>query len=357
MPSIAFTPIENKRTDTAEFRRLLYFFQKLQEPRPRVLAVQRAAEHLKKDTEDVEDGSEEVIPRDLAPLAKNLAVVLRGTPREEMQNAPEALFSRPSTPRQRSKTIATPTASYTAPAWSPAVSMTPRSRFPLQAKNYVFTFKLYLHKLYDVSDWRNKVGALLAESQARYRPLADGVPAGEGTPLSPNSTAFSPPTSPTSPVFSPPTSPISPLFSPPTSPTSRTSLSPPTSPSTPGSPADRRRAMTGSKKQGQAVLGVGMPSSAAPRAVKRRIVDRRRSLTITGEQRTGGWVYDARASAVETKPRDEDIEHERRRKRVGSSLAYSEEQKIARRVSERGMLKRERIVQAGVMANKRSRVD
>jgi hypothetical protein len=314
---MAFT--ETKRADTAEFRRLLYFFQKLQEPRPRVLARKEAE---KENQVAGEPDGPEPIPRDLAPLVKNLSKIIG--PAADKAEAREARIARaapPATPaRQRSKTIAT--TSLRAP---PPTPTTP-SRFPLQAANYPFTFKLMLHKLYDPKDWLSKVGALLADSQARYRPLAD---AKESRALEKEKevvrAVFSPPMSPTkegaNTTFSPPISPTSPTFSTP-----------------PSSPAARRRALSPSKKATQVALGVS--AAPEPRAVKRRIVDRRRSLTAATAE---GWVYDARASAVEVEARDGERGTERRRKRVFSSVAFSEEQKAARRVvAARAQLKRER---------------
>ncbi|KAF8074675.1 hypothetical protein FPV67DRAFT_592430 [Lyophyllum atratum] len=44
--------------------------------------------------------------------------------------------------------------------------------FPL-GKKYPFTFKLMLHKLYQLDDWAQKVKEVLARSQIEYKPLAE----------------------------------------------------------------------------------------------------------------------------------------------------------------------------------------
>ncbi|VDC03376.1 unnamed protein product [Peniophora sp. CBMAI 1063] len=308
------------RADTAEFRRLMYFFQKLQEPRPRVLA-RRAQQHPSpEETEEASDDESDpvVMPRDLAPLVQNLATILERNP--SATDDTFALPSRPTAPaRPRSKTIA---------ASPPRTTSKKDGSFG--GKNFQFTFKMLLHKLYNAEDWASKVGALLADSQARFRPLTD-------TPPTP----------------------------------------PPATSAFPTHNTPRRRAISQSRggKYGTIGIGLGRPTGqmgAAPDnangaarttepALKRRIVNRRRSAAEPelGKMnvQTSGWVYEAEVSRRQLGPQ----ESIRRRKRVVSSVAYSEEQKEARRVSGdiSPMLKRERAVQFADtrVMGKRSRIE
>ncbi|VDC02985.1 unnamed protein product [Peniophora sp. CBMAI 1063] len=290
--SIAFDGISTNRSDTAEFCRLLYFFQKLQEPRPRVLARRTHREpvvEVDEDSSDDETGSA-AIPRDLAPLVENLATILEGKP--TTTNNTSLLRPRPSAPaRPRSKTIA---------ASPPRTTPISKKGSSFGGKNFQFTFKMLLHKLYNAEDWANKVGALLADSQARFRPLTDAPP----TP---------PPATSTFPTHNTP----------------------------------RRRAISQSRggKYGAIGIGLGRPTqmsvepdkaNGAARttepALKRRIVNRRRSSADPEGKMSvpsSGWVYEAEVSARQVGPQ----ESIRRRKRVVSSVAYSEEQKEARRAS------------------------
>ncbi|KZV65126.1 hypothetical protein PENSPDRAFT_690189 [Peniophora sp. CONT] len=303
MPSsIAFEGTSANRADTAESH------------------ARAQHEAIAEEGEETSDDEPEpaAMPRDLAPLVKNLATILeRGsTTADDTFDLPP----RPTTPaRPRSKTIAA----------SPPRSA-PKKHSTFGGKNFQFTFKMLLHKLYNADDWASKVGALLADSQARFRPLADAPP----TPP-PAATAF---------------------------PTHNT---------------PRRRAISQSRggRYNEGVgLGLGRPSGqvriAAEQengvagtvepALKRRIVSRHRSVANPEAKVSasiGGWVYDAEVSARQLGPQ----ETVRRRKRVVSSVAYSEEQKEARRVSggsgQLPTLKRERAVQfADMRAGKRSRV-
>lgn len=156
-----------------------------------------------------------------------------------------------------------------------------QARFPLREKRYPFTFKLLLHKLYDLEDWATKVQEVLASSQEQYRSLGSSPTAGD------SSSGGNSPSSPGSPArFS------ASVFG-----------APPPPPLEPLSPTRRRRAQSVSKSKAAndaARSGPATPVRPQPsRAVKKRIVNRRRSTTGLGVGTKGEWMYDAAVSSVD----------------------------------------------------------
>ncbi|KAI0311865.1 hypothetical protein OF83DRAFT_1087406 [Amylostereum chailletii] len=310
------TAAKSDSEKTAEFRRLFYFFDKLSQPRPRPGGAAEDA----------------YIPNDLAPLLKRLSSILKKDAPEDLAGADEPSataslhpsFALPPRPR-RSTTVgvglfaapAPPTTPSPQPNASPTTT-TPQDNFPLAHKRYPFTFKMMLHKLYNLDDWAAKVRDVLAASQEQYRPL-EAAP----DPASPSS---------------PPGTPVrSRVHSPPTSPTFSAAFAPvpqdaPSSPS-PGRSPMRRRAMTVAEpKENKAPSGPGLGAGAAlpPRALKKRIVNRRRSVSgpfeKAGEKAGGGWVYDAAVSSVDVDAAARRAAEEPRRKRVMSSVSFQEEE-------------------------------
>ncbi|KAI0057198.1 hypothetical protein BV25DRAFT_1902787 [Artomyces pyxidatus] len=297
--------IEKSQSEkTAEFARLFYFFEKLTQPRTGRISPTRIT---------AEDATDAFVPTDIAPLLKNLSSILAKpvpadtddtdtefldvpdaptTSRFPMNIAPITNEPAPPPSSRRRNTVSTQT-------------MTPRTaRFPLDAKRYQFTFKMLMHRLYDIDTWGNKVREILAASQEQYRSLESAPPA--------------PPT-PSGGVFQP-------LESPP----ART----------------RQRSLSTAKGKAKeyAQLGLGA-APAAPRALKKRIVNRRRSVSGPGLAPHGeGWIYDAAVSQVDVEAEMERKQgvrvEERRRKRVFSSAGFEETERTQRRLVGRDLTNR-----------------
>ncbi len=338
---------------SAEFARLYYFFEKLTQPRTRE-RIQDQESSLSHDTT-----ADAPVPEDIAPLLKNLSAILA---KDELQDgdaleAGGAQVSIPETPMTAlAPTFTTsphpppPSLSLTLPVSSDHASTRPRrntvagssmqtqtqtgpslrtpigqstvvrqTRFPLGVKRYPFTFKLLLHKLYDLEDWAAKVQGVLAASQEQFRSL-NSTPASSSSssdngggsvsssdgPRSPNS----PGVTFTSPLFGTPSSPLeSPL-------------------------ARRRRAQSISKTKANDIAATRSGTRIAPRppqpsrAVKKRIVNRRRSTNGLGIGKLGEWTYDAAVSSIEAENVDaRGYGSLRRRKRVLSSVGFAEEER------------------------------
>jgi hypothetical protein len=334
---------------SAEFARLYYFFEKLTQPRSRERNQdQESTTSLETTTADG------LFPEDIAPLLKNLSAILTKDEPEDDDalGIDETLVSIPETPMTAvASTFATspsppppilpvsanhaptrPRRNTVAGSWTEPQPQTVSShrrslgqsvvyqttRFPLKVKRYPFTFKLLLHKLYDLEDWAAKVQEVLAASQEQYRPLSStpaanngngsGGDGGSGHARSPSS----PGVTFTSSVFG-------------------TASSPPGSP-----PARGRRASSVSKTKANDVAtrpspgsGPGMtPRPPQPsRAVKKRIVNRRRSTNGLGIGKMGEWIYDAAVSSIDENVDTRGRDSLRRRKRVLSSVGFAEEER------------------------------
>ncbi|KAI9451921.1 hypothetical protein BJY52DRAFT_961563 [Lactarius psammicola] len=328
-PSAAASTARAKYHDkSAEFARLYYFFEKLTKPRSQGRCSSDESE------------SQETVPEDIAPLLKNLSAILTkdGPTDGDASELGEAQVSVPEIPTTASAPTFSASASPSSPAHATpdhALTARPRrntvagshtdapatavgrgiqARFPLREKRYPFTFKLLLHKLYDLEDWAAKVQGVLAASQERFRslgspPTADAAASATGASSSVGDNGNSP-SSPGSPAT---------FFGAPLLP-----------PSEPLSPTRKQRAQSVSKsKVANDVTRSGPATPVRPqpsRAVKKRIVNRRRSTTGLGVGTKGEWMYDAAVSSVDGEVIDaRGYDSLRRRKRVLSSVGFGGE--------------------------------
>ena len=387
--STTTTPRPASYEKSAEFARLYYFFEKLTQPRSH--GTSRNHHHHRSMSHEEESGetaaADAPIPEDIAPLLKNLSAILtkdepfdhhgdgETTDAEPLEASEAAQVCIPATPTTATASTFATTINTTARPVSPSdhASVRPRrntvassalvsgsgvrtadvgsrhvrtqtqTRFPLREKRYPFTFKLLLHKLYDLEDWAAKVQGVLAASQEQFRSLnAITSPTGNNDN---NNTSSSSTGSTASSGGSVPCSPVSPgttfsgsLFGP--------ASSPPKSLESPS--ARRRRAQSTSKTKASNDAGVGSvltrcgggggpatPSRPprSSRAVKKRIVNRRRSTNGLGGEdvvgKMGEWMYDAAVSSVDAEQVDARGKDDslRRRKRVLSSVSFVEEER------------------------------
>jgi len=375
-PTTSFTTRLNPNEKSAEFARLYYFFEKLTQPRNNYHHHQSSTSREDSETTAVD----RAVPEDIAPLLKNLSAILtKDEPTDRDGDAPllrvgasdaQAQVSIPEMPATAlASTFAaahlpTPTPTSGAPqpgthlgpvspdyastrprrntvaasAPAPASETQPqtRTRFPLREKRYPFTFKLLLHKLYDLDDWAAKVQEVLAASQEQFRSLNDTPPPSPAQDSDSGSNGCSDsrggPCSPGSPVT-----------------TFSGSLFGPTSPSLESPPltttSTRRwraqsssRTKTGNDTSAMPTTRCGdavtpsRPPRQPTRAVKKRIVNRRRSTNGLGEGvvgKMGEWMYDAAVSSVDAEHVDARGGQDslRRRKRVLSSVWFAEEER------------------------------
>lgn len=97
------------------------------------------------------DALDDFVPKDLEPVVRNLVSLVDSHPVSVKGRA-------------RRNTIAAPTAATT----------TQHTQFPLGSDtSYRFTFKMMLHKLYEVEDWGKKVQDVLDQSKKAYKSLEE----------------------------------------------------------------------------------------------------------------------------------------------------------------------------------------
>ena len=402
------TPRPTPYEKSAEFARLYYFFEKLTQPRSRGTSRNNKHHHHRSMShEESETTTTSVadapIPEDIAPLLKNLSAILtkdepfdHGDGDEdgdmvdaELLGAGEAQVCIPETPTTAMASIFATTTNTTATHSAQArpispsdhASMRPRrytvavsklasdharpsdvasrhvrtqtqTRFPLREKRYPFTFKLLLHKLYDLEDWAAKIQEVLVASQEQFRSLNAAT-----SPTGNNSNSNTTTTTSSSTVTGGgcsasgggvPCSPVSPGTA-----FSGSVFGPVASPPSLESPSTRRRRAQSTSKTGTSndaasnagsVLtrcsgggGGGPATSSRPppqpsRAVKKRIVNRRRSTNGLGGEdvvgKMGEWMYDAAVSSVDAEQVDDrGKDGSLRRKRVLSSIGFAEEER------------------------------
>ncbi|KAJ6581479.1 hypothetical protein B0H19DRAFT_1207424 [Mycena capillaripes] len=135
---------------TAEFAKLFDLFEMLANRRSRVAATGST----------LDDARAIPVPADLEPIFRSLATVV--PPRQ------------PRSGRVRRNTVAA-LGRTTHPDDSDSDSdsdIESVAKFPI-GKTYAFTFKMMIHKLYQVDEWAQKVRDVLKKSQIEYKPLAE----------------------------------------------------------------------------------------------------------------------------------------------------------------------------------------
>ena len=145
---------------TTEFARLLDFFERL--------ASRKARASHNDDTNS--SGIEDVrsVPADLAPVVRSLAALV-GT-RKQQDNARQKAASR--TRQIPASGLSDGMLDAEDENVDSDGDVESLAKFPL-GKRYPFTFRLMLHKLYQLDDWAQKVKEVLARSQIEYKPLAE----------------------------------------------------------------------------------------------------------------------------------------------------------------------------------------
>ncbi|KAH7910309.1 hypothetical protein BJ138DRAFT_1153272 [Hygrophoropsis aurantiaca] len=217
------TTITRTNTKTAEFAKLFELFD-------------RVATRRSRGDVGIAIGREDIaaIPPEFAPVLKNLSTLLsiRAQRNQDRQIKP--------TGRPRRNTVGAGVA-------EELPSFPPEDRYP-------FTFKLMLHKLYDIGAWAEKVKSTVEASKEQFKPLAERIQ-----------------------EFSEEN----------------------TRQLKKGVTRARSHSVIGAPKSPRAALGRVVPAEPS-RALKKRCVGRRKSMS--GPMAGAGWVYDAAVSSVEVSP-------------------------------------------------------
>ncbi|KAG2125061.1 hypothetical protein DEU56DRAFT_873181 [Suillus clintonianus] len=233
------TAITKTNPKTAEFARLFKLFDRIATRRA------RGSTELAISMDDVT-----AVPAEFAPVLKKLSTVLSLRAQRD-QECHRKLTGRP----RRNTVAVSPTIQNDIDMVEDVGSPT----FPLE-EHHPFTFKLMLHKLYNIDEWAEKVKSAVEASKEQFKPLAERMHEAmrEGTGkerVVKRNIARS-----------------------------------------------RSQSVLNPKSKGKAVSREQVPTSPArtndfSRVLKKRCVGRRKS--ISGPLAGGVWIYDAAISAVE----------------------------------------------------------
>ncbi|KAI9573819.1 hypothetical protein HD554DRAFT_2183032 [Boletus coccyginus] len=172
---MTFTSVAQANSKTAEFARLFDLFDRV--------ATRRTRRALTGDTSQVISADDIAnVPAEFAPVLKNLSTIisLRALRDEEHPRRTRAASTaKPprDTPTSARSTILAakdPTPRVDVMKPSDWVEEPENPIFPL-GERYPFTFKLMLHKLYDLDEWAEKVKDAVETSKSQFKPLAERV--------------------------------------------------------------------------------------------------------------------------------------------------------------------------------------
>ncbi|KAF8449363.1 hypothetical protein L210DRAFT_3609665 [Boletus edulis BED1] len=172
---MTFTSVAQANSKTAEFSRLFDLFDRVATRRTRALFGD-ASEVISED--DIAN-----VPSEFAPVLRNLSTILSFRARRDEAHARCAQPASTTKPRHDTLT-STPSKKSAIEKSMPRVDVmepsnvveqdTENPAFPL-GERYPFTFKLMLHKLYDLDEWAEKVKDAVETSKSQFKPLAERV--------------------------------------------------------------------------------------------------------------------------------------------------------------------------------------
>lgn len=148
-------------TKTAEFARLFDLFERLASRK----SSTKLSTRLSTNDNTTIDDPPPPVPADLAHVVHSLAGLIRTRkPQNDARQKNKATGG-----RAHRNTLAASSTNNTDLDEDCDVSL---AKFPL-GRQYPFTFRMMLHKLYQLDDWAQKVKEVLERSQIEYKPLAE----------------------------------------------------------------------------------------------------------------------------------------------------------------------------------------
>lgn len=166
---MTFTSVAEANSKTAQFARLFDLFDRVATRRTRSL-IGGASEVISAD--DIAN-----VPAEFAPVLKNVSTILSLRTLRDEERARRAQAA--STAKTHRDTLAdapfmTPTAENPTSRVGVIEEDAESPTFPL-GERYPFTFKLMLHKLYELDEWAEKVKNAVETSKSQFKPLAERV--------------------------------------------------------------------------------------------------------------------------------------------------------------------------------------
>ena len=173
---MTITSVAQANSKTAEFARLFDLFDRVATRRTRALTGDTS------EVISIDDIAN--VPVEFAPVLKNLSTILSLRAIRDEEHARRAQAASTTNPRHNTRVSAHSTTLAAAKNPTPRVDVMepsdeveedPETRtFPL-GERYPFTFKLMLHKLYDLDEWAEKVKSAVETSKSQFKPLAERV--------------------------------------------------------------------------------------------------------------------------------------------------------------------------------------
>lgn len=162
-PHASFSITMTSSSKTAEFARLLDLFERCAAGGSRSRSS-KAKDEAQSDATPDDDANSIHIPAELESVFRSLATLVSARHPASDQ----------STGRRRRNTVAARPSATTISddADHPDSDEESVAKFPL-GKQFPFTFKLMLHKLYELDEWAEKVRDVLTKSKMEYKPLAE----------------------------------------------------------------------------------------------------------------------------------------------------------------------------------------
>lgn len=173
---MTFTSVAQANSKTAEFARLFDLCGRVATRRTRALTG---------DTSEVVSADDIAnVPAEFAPVLKNLSTILSLRALRDKEHARRAQTASTTKTHSNDTLADAPSVTVTAENRMPRVDIVESSEevqedpespiFPL-GERYPFTFKLMLHKLYDLDEWAEKVKNAVETSRSQFKPLAERV--------------------------------------------------------------------------------------------------------------------------------------------------------------------------------------
>lgn len=291
---MTFTSVAQANSKTAEFARLFDLFDRVASRRTRALTG---------DTSEVISADDIAnVPAEFAPVLKNLSTILSLRARRvQTASTTEQCHNTTTSALSTTFTAGIPTSSAgTMEPLDEAGEDAEGPTFPL-GERYPFTFKLMLHKLYDLDEWVEKVKDAVETSRSQFKPLAERVQSAVRDATRSNKERGERIGS-VRPILG-----ASAKFKPPITRHPRSGAIPRDATTSNKDRAEKRnspRPVLGASAKFKPSSAMRRPRSAAKssepetsRVVKKRCIGRRKS--INGPISAGVWVYDAAISAME----------------------------------------------------------
>jgi len=164
LPGISHQPTQTAMDSSiSDFTSLVELFNKL---------ANRPVRPTAKDDSELDDLRNVSVPPEFQNVVRNLSSLIAPRANTEFKPAAGVTKGRP-----RRNTVAVSAISPRTVTPEPSIATQDNdiplpNPFPIEGQQFPFTFKMMLHKLYELDDWEKKVKDVLSQSRSQFKPLA-----------------------------------------------------------------------------------------------------------------------------------------------------------------------------------------